>query len=487
VSTIPVSLSAPSEERILEKQTLFEARSILGTADICFVLARDFPFLQARGVDTSYPLISGGLQLSGALTSLSFGVVRRHEVASLLHQGDIKPYSCRYGGELLSICLISARMPICTTMRGETMRLLPRIDEDPVPHKSDSMEYIRDVVRGIAELFAYAKGYQGVTLMHLPEGCGYHFPLPTSSNHLRIFVGVTPFESEGRSTYPEQLFNERVVSHSEEVGLLLPATSGLGQVYGDGQFDVIQIVDNNVYVLSALSHYREADIATLMRLLVSCFDLIPEYDSDTNSHPHASRPLLQEDEALRLWKAEEELFEQDERQARKKLSQLEAQLIDARRRLEDILMIRRTATLRYRESREMLSACFSVMRAHPLVESMHTVPGVHGFEVDTKTISVRYAGKRYEVGRFRIRLMYVGRYVVYPVQSAHPNGVPHPHITPSGLMCHGTISQSIAEALADMRYADAVLYLLLWLTDGYDPNSLHFGGHHIEEWPTTTE
>ena len=67
----------------------------------------------------------------------------------------------------------------------------------------------------------------------------------------------------------------------------------------------------------------------------------------------------------------------------------------------------------------------------------------------------------------------------------HPRGVPHPHISAWNGPCFGNLGETIDDAVAEYRHADAFEYILDWLADGYAPDLIVF--EKIDEWPIVTE
>ena len=118
------------------------------------------------------------------------------------------------------------------------------------------------------------------------------------------------------------------------------------------------------------------------------------------------------------------------------------------------------------------------LRANPLIKSFGLQSG--GLHIITESIVYSYDGKCYRLGSYIIRISGIGAVSVWAKESAHPRGIPHPHIGWSGDPCFGNISKALYRASTGGRTVDAVEFVLRWLTEGYDPL---LAEESIHAWP----
>lgn len=130
------------------------------------------------------------------------------------------------------------------------------------------------------------------------------------------------------------------------------------------------------------------------------------------------------------------------------------------------------------EQREIPSRDWPRIREHPLVERVLSVEDA--LHVQTRRIIAEHGGKRFDFGRFMIRLPLGGKPSIWPIEYTHPKRVAHPHISPSSVVCFGNATSAITQAAGEGRIADALDLIFSWLTEGYDPN---LADSKIEEWP----
>lgn len=137
---------------------------------------------------------------------------------------------------------------------------------------------------------------------------------------------------------------------------------------------------------------------------------------------------------------------------------------------------------REEDVREFPKRDWNRMRKHPLVERMLWVDdAVH---VHTGPIVFEHDGRRFDLGRFIIRMEAGYTPSVWAIDHKHPARAMHPHISKTGITCFGNISAALAQAAGEGRAADTLDLMLSWLQDGYDPN---LADTKIEEWPALEE
>ena len=113
----------------------------------------------------------------------------------------------------------------------------------------------------------------------------------------------------------------------------------------------------------------------------------------------------------------------------------------------------RDGAIRLRE--EELVKEFDQLAASPYVMSVKSQDGY--IDIYTKPIFITHEGKRYEIGRFRLRLNDNGHIGITNVDNTSGSiEWDHPHIMPGNGPCFGNLNESLGKYLADRQFAVAV-------------------------------
>lgn len=340
------------------------------------------------------------------------------------------------------------------------------------------VEYLRIVAEVIGGI--------GITL-HDPSPSGFYEPIRCDDNELHVHLYTLP-SGIPQMTHPETLFGLNV----EVKGLVWPQlrpTPRRGVALSDGDHDVVQVVGNNIYILHNPYLMWELGDITLLKLFGKAVTLGLQWWLDGNETITPEIPLSSE-----TLRTECEAFLK--RQVTAHEARIAKTLATIAKLQEDMLIHRRNlviqqhthrilygATHNHQGMMDRLVADAEVIVAHPLVERAIITPD-HGFEVKTKLITIVENGVTHKIGRFGICLGIDPSITIWCEESFHPKGVPHPHISPWAGHCFGNVGDPITEAIAEYRYADAVEYILRWLTEGYTPELVLY--NKVEEWPTMT-
>lgn len=320
-----------------------------------------------------------------------------------------------------------------------------------------------------------------------------HAPIKDKEDVIHIFLECTPTTWKSYSN-PDMLCGIDVLG---QVGLAPPCLTPSprrGYVLSDGKTDVVQILNNNIYILfdpstllrlgvhSALTIFRKViSLAVTVTGWMSRDKLIAEHELE-NPADGSSSP---EEDLLALAEA---YIAQRRKGAARDISRLAEKITEQ----EDALRATRKEYAVVKRLYAMLEANnfaqhepsrliedYPRIVAHPLVRSAKIVPEA-GVEVRTKDIVILHDGQHYSIGNFTICFGLEDGPVIWAEESFHPTGEPHPHLSAHNGPCFGNIGEAIDDALLDCRYADALEYILLWLTS-YSPELVVW--HKIEEWP----
>jgi hypothetical protein len=117
---------------------------------------------------------------------------------------------------------------------------------------------------------------------------------------------------------------------------------------------------------------------------------------------------------------------------------------------------------------------------HPLIEHIDT-SDENRIIYHTRPVHIEDdEGNLRNVGTFAVMADDFKIYV-WSTGTTHPKRVAHPHIAShENSICYGNISTEIADLCSKDRHTEAILLVLRWLTEGYEPSLTY---HRIEEWP----
>ena len=261
-------------------------------------------------------------------------------------------------------------------------------------------------------------------------------------------------------------------------------TLGRGVVMKDGdEQDMIQVVDNNWYLLlPTMSHFNESTSLEIFERLLAL---------GLEASERRSVMLKQSGRRDYLTGMKTNLgkrarhFEDRVKEAEVQIERLQRQLLMEEQKLREFILMR-DAWRKYEAGqfrRLGRKRDFERLVAHPLIDRFYLIDD--GFlQICTKPIVIEHEGRLYRMGKFIITLNGWQEVGMHCVHSPHPRGVQHVHIGASGDPCFGNAGRAITEALADFRIADAIYYMLSWLTQGYSPELAEV---KIEEWPLVSD
>lgn len=134
------------------------------------------------------------------------------------------------------------------------------------------------------------------------------------------------------------------------------------------------------------------------------------------------------------------------------------------------------------EAAERASVAFARVHEMALTRRIFDVDGA--IHIETNRIISEANGRKYDYGRLMIRIAVGGKISIWSVETTHPKGIVHPHISPDGAVCFGNVGPAISEALDESHVDDAVELIYDWLERGYDEG---LAAIKITEWPDVTE
>ena len=332
-----------------------------------------------------------------------------------------------------------------------------------------------DPLRRLAQVtgrsVTFHHGNPGAQLPH-PDRDGIH-----------IYTNSYPVGLNKYSRAIATAFGLNIAEDGKEVTAKFP-TLGRGVVMKDedGQ-DMVQVVDNNWYLLlPTISCFNEETSLEIFERLLA-FGLMAEVQSARSPRQVKRKAYMTGMKASLDHRVAH--FDGKMREAVDNIENLQRALLVEEQKLREIIVMRdawrRAAAREFRQisrGRE-----FERLAAHPQIERFYLIDD--GFlQICTKPIVIEHEGKRYAMGEFVITLNGWQEVGMHCESSPHPRGVQHVHIGVSGNPCFGNAGVAINKALADFRIADAVCYMLTWLTQGYTPELAEV---KIEEWPLVAD
>jgi hypothetical protein len=312
-----------------------------------------------------------------------------------------------------------------------------------------------------------------------------HAPIKDKGDTLHVFLGCTPV-SKSRYINPATTFGIHVYTQDGYEACFLPSPRR-SIILSDGTHDVVQIIGNNIYVLfdpfrldslgtETASVIFQKTIALAINGWVKKVELTKNEDEApmTVEGLEALATLFcvkQKNAAAEIVKARQ-----------KKIREAEELLREAKRDLAHIVRFYHCLEQGefHRHGADRLILDHARILLHPLVERVIIIPE-QGVEIQTKMIHVEHERRTYRIGRFFIRFGFDDPLLIWAEESCHPNGEPHPHLSAHNGPCLGNVGGAIDDAVVECRYADALDYIMMWLTS-YTPELVIW--HKIEEWPS---
>lgn len=323
----------------------------------------------------------------------------------------------------------------------------------------------------------------GLMLHFHAEASGIRAPYPDEPGVIRIHTNSCP-PGQFHCRYVATAFG--LATSKDGLAVLGNGpTKGRGVVLKDEHGEpLVQILGNNWYfLLPTLSHYHQSSAQIFDRLLGLAWK---------GWRDAAKKPVKAVRGTRKTFVASVEEWTDDlPRLIREDIGNLDRKIQDAQRDLSELLR-------RKQESQATLDGFlqsdfaagtkarapkdWAAIAKDPLVAKVTFIED--GMHVQTVPLEVPHGGETYALGAFVIRISKRGTVSVWSEAPTHKDGVPHPHVAKDGGPCFGNASDAITRATGQQRYADAVRYVLRWLTEGYSPA---LAAVKIEEWPKVGE
>lgn len=267
---------------------------------------------------------------------------------------------------------------------------------------------------------------------------------------------------------------EVVVGHAKGRGIVKCDAKGVQtvQVLGDSWYLLLPII--SVF-------YGRGSVAIFEDMLAQALEADREQRSDgAIVRPADEQTFIAHRASEAGWFAGgwDKQIEQHRRDIEDATVRLAAAQRNLRMAIEWATMVKATPFIAECNARAPLE--FARLQGDPRVAKIMIVEGV--LHIETKPIVIEHDGNRYDVGTFVIGIDRCS-FTVWGLVPTHPDRVPHPHIDRDGIACFGNASQAITDAVAELRVADAVNFMLEWLEDGYEPSLARV---KIETWPKIT-
>ena len=298
--------------------------------------------------------------------------------------------------------------------------------------------------------------------------------------HVHIYTNACP-PGESDFWYIDTAFGLEIAAGSKERPIGFGPTEGRGQVLvEEDEKTLVQILaDNWYFLIPTLSYFNTLTSAAIFeRLLALAWNAV--FTGTTQPTKSLSKSqFLKEARGWTegyTWYLDRQIkqMEEDIEALLRRLAGLHREISIYRGVREGI----QSASFS-RQTRRRLPGELEQIKNHPLIEGIELFKD--GIHVRTIPLTTSHEGIEYLTGVFTIRINKRGAVTVWSEGSTHPDGVPHPHIAKHGGPCFGNAGTAISRAGGEARYADAITYVLTWLTVGY---SQELAENKIQEWPT---
>lgn len=352
------------------------------------------------------------------------------------------------------------------------------------------------------ETFAQVVGLYGVkkVVCHITRG-DTRAPLPMRSpDELDILFFAGPIAATQRHTL-KSVAGIELSANGKGMPVLFPHCPLRGGVVLENDVALMQYIDNTIYVLfhpSTLTERGGVYASTcLLQLLLDVVVLWSEQKSGYETASDAVRPVLLPidgdgvtEEMVRAEKKVRKECEQEIGDIHERIQRHEKELLKLRRELH-MLQKQCTTPLVFsaagntfdEKHRDALLESIRRFEKHPLVAKIEIVSG-YGIHLVTNELRITHESVTYRIGTIEALFMYDGNLNVWPRETHHPDGIPHPHIERETGMCLGNVSDTIKRALAEFRFGDAIEFFIISLEDGYTHENVVF--HPVTEWPVAS-
>lgn len=266
--------------------------------------------------------------------------------------------------------------------------------------------------------------------------------------------------------------------------VVLGHAKGRGVVKGDAKgVKTVQVLGDSWYLLlPVITHFHGRNsVAIFEKMLAQALEADREQRSDgaiARSADEGDFIAYRANEAGFFAGGWDKQIEQHQREIEAATERLAAAQRNLRMALEWEALVKATPFIA--ECNARAPSEFARLKRDPRIAKMVIVDEL--LQIETKPIVIEHDGNRYDVGTFVIGIDRCS-FTVWGLVPTHPDRVPHPHIDRDGIACFGNASQAITDAVAELRVADAVDFMLEWLEDGYEPSLARV---KIETWSKTT-
>lgn len=302
-------------------------------------------------------------------------------------------------------------------------------------------------------------------------------PFAPEPGVVHIFFNMAP-PGESQARYLNKAFGLMLDREGMAV-LAAGPTIGRGKIFSDKKEPLVQIVGNNIYLLlPTFSYYLETRSTQLFEKAITLAwngyrENVGKQENDEPADEMNFVEVMNKFEEKWHKRISDKIAEVDN-----EIDRLRTELLNKYKDRRDFVRWASYLASQQGQTKETLAAEYQKIKAEENVVGIYLVgKGIH---VKTKPLYLEYEAKIYAVGSFVIRIGEQGDISVWNEQPLHPAGVPHPHIAKDGGPCFGNATDAITKATASRKYADAIRYVLRWLTQGYSPELAEV---KIEEWP----
>ncbi|HTM67674.1 MAG TPA: hypothetical protein VL426_00085 [Candidatus Binatia bacterium] len=380
------------------------------------------------------------------------------------------------------LCLVPKRKGFFPLVTPKDVSVIVHDDRDPLETEKD-IKLRRLALGEYDKSLRTLARFSGLEVHFHAEGGGIKPPFPEKPGVVHILTNAQP-PGQISVRYVSLAFGLKI--HEEGLAVLANGPSrGRGAVVKDELGEsLVQVLGNTWYLLfPTLSHFNWQTSTVIFDKLVSLAWRGSREAVKLKAPVPATRKAFEETAAK--WNDElPDLIRADVKNMDRKIEDAQRDLADlTRRKKESLALLEAFGRSTFaRELRERAPKDFAAIKADPLVQRVLFVD--EGLHVETKPIVIEEEGVRYAMGSFVVRIAKRGAVTAWNEAPTHRGGIPHPHIAKDGGPCFGNATRAIAEAAGEQRYADAVRYVLRWLSEGY---TKALAAVKIREWPYVGE
>lgn len=310
---------------------------------------------------------------------------------------------------------------------------------------------------------------------------GEYSPPAPISDEVAVFAAATPL-LDARRVQIDRCFGRALTT---PLIALVPSADGVIIRDPDGMA-LAQIVGNSVYVLitGLLSRNEDWVDEAYARILHEAVQLSQKEVEREEAHSEVWRMAIDGHRGKYVEMCARRLVAKKEAIERH-IAECENLIVEAGKKTADALKKKRESESELTQfvqndwavEEERLRKEFDALASSKCVLSVQA--GKESIDVYTRTVYIDHMGRRYKIGRFRIRLYTGGHIALSNLASTAKNtGYQHPHVRDPDNPCFGNIQQSLGKLMAERQYAVAVTMLFRYL-ESYNP---HGGVANISNW-----